>query len=79
MQGMRWHAIMAGIGGLSLLLALIVLFTASSYVNQEANVSSQYASVSASASVAWGWYVAFLAGLGVSSLGFFVDWKNDSA
>jgi|GEM_PF-5040124 len=70
------NIVMAGIGGVSLLLAMIVLFTASSYVNQGATVSSQYASTSAHASVAWGWYIAVLGTLAATVLGFMVDWRQ---
>ena len=70
--------IMAAVGGLSLLLLLIVFFTASSYVNQDAAVNTQYGSISASASVAWGWYIAFLAALAAAVIGYLVPWKADA-
>jgi hypothetical protein len=72
-------AIMAAVGGLAILLTLIVYFSASSYVNQDATVSSQYASSSASASVAWGWYIAVIAALAATVLGFLAPWQVKSA
>lgn len=68
--------IMAAVGGLCCLLLLIVLMTVASYVNEDANVQSRYASSSSTASVAWGWYIAFLGGIGATVLGFLVPWQS---
>ena len=70
-------AIMAGVGALSLLMLLIVMFSAGSYVNADANVSTQYADSSMSAGTSWGWYLAFLASLAIGASGFLANWTEE--
>jgi hypothetical protein len=69
---------MAGIGGVLLLLAVIMLMTAGGYAKGSANVQTQYGGASASAAVGFGVYLCLLASVATSALGFVVDWRAGS-
>jgi hypothetical protein len=72
----REKAVMAGIGGVCLLLVLLACFTAESPVIQDTAFDSQYASSSASAFMSWGWYLALLSSFSSLVFGFLVPWKE---